>query len=267
MIRISALWLSLALVLAAQSVAVPAHDSIFKDTLVDLSWPQVKEAGQRHALVIFPMAVVEEHGPHLDLSPDIYLTCLFARNMKAQLAARGIEAVIAPPYYFGINTDTGAFPGSFSVRPETMKAVFQDAVGNLGRWGFERVFLANLHGDRLQRKTVSEIAQELTATGPVKVYDIGPLLAGPFPPPKPGKFAPDYHAGADETKAMWDYYPARVNPKVAKTLEPQKTFQPRGFAGDPAHFMEYGAGREVIELLGQRAAERIAALVEAEKKK
>jgi creatinine amidohydrolase len=217
--------------------------------------------------VLFPIGVVEEHGPHLDLSPDIYLTCLLARNMKAQLSAKGVEAVIAPPYYWGINEDTSGFPGSFSVKPETMQAVLRESIGALGRWGFDRVLLVSLHGDRVHRKTISALVEEMKANTSIRVQEIGPLLAGPFPPPKPGAYSPDFHAGANETKAMWDYYPGKVKPHIAKTLPPQPSFQPRGYAGNPAGFMETGQGREIIELLGRRAAERLQAQLEADKKK
>ncbi len=264
MIPKSAVLLALVTLAWAQTPPVAPHDSIFKDTLVEMSWPQVKEAGQRHAIVLFPIGVVEEHGPHMDLSPDIILACMMSRNLKAQLAARGIEAVIAPPYYWGITDDTSEFPGSFSVQPETMKTVLKESIANLGRWGFERVYLVNLHGNRKQGMVVRTVAEEMTAAGPMKVLNFGGLLAGPRPAAKPGKFSPDYHSGADETKTIWDYYPAKVNVEVAKKLEPQKGFLPLGYAGDPARFMEYGEGREDFEKAAQRAAEHIAKQLKAE---
>jgi creatinine amidohydrolase len=94
--------------------AIQPDKSIFKDTMVEMSWQEVQKAAKNGAVVIFPIAVVEEHGPHMDLSPDIYLTSLGCRFLKQDLAKKGIEAIIAPPYYWGINQATGDFPGSFT---------------------------------------------------------------------------------------------------------------------------------------------------------
>jgi creatinine amidohydrolase len=93
---------------------IQPDNSIFKDTMVDMTWPEVKKAAENGAIVLFPIAVVEEHGPHMDLSPDIYQTCLGCRFLKQELEKKGIHSVIAPPYYWGINAATGRFPGSFT---------------------------------------------------------------------------------------------------------------------------------------------------------
>ena len=50
------------------------------------------------------------------------------------------KCLIAPPYYWGINHCTGAFPGSFSLREETMKSVLFDIFNNLNNFGFKRIY-------------------------------------------------------------------------------------------------------------------------------
>src|SRR5512144_2169051 len=46
--------------------------SVFRETMVDMSWPEVKKAAEADAVVILPIAVIEEHGPHLSLGIDTY---------------------------------------------------------------------------------------------------------------------------------------------------------------------------------------------------
>ena len=246
----------------AQQLPIPS-DSIFTDTMVEMSSAQVKAAAERGAVVIFPVAVVEEHGPHLDLSPDVCLTSLSARQVQWLLKTKGIEAVIAPPFYWGLNVSTGAFPGSFSVRPETMKAVLRDSFAYLADWGYRSVFLLNLHGDRAHRTAISELAGEYGGKGRIRAYDLANVNVAsvPFHPPaaKPGAFQPDYHAGAHETKAMVDYYPARVNRQAAAKLPPQSAFAPLGYVGDPAGWKN-GLGRELFEELARLYAGKIEVL-------
>lgn len=46
--------------------------SIFTSTIADMSWPAVEAAGRRGVPIFVPVAVVEQHGPHLPLATDIY---------------------------------------------------------------------------------------------------------------------------------------------------------------------------------------------------
>ncbi len=47
------------------SEPIPADKSIFTDTMAELTWPEVKQESKQGAVVVFPIAVVEEHGPHI----------------------------------------------------------------------------------------------------------------------------------------------------------------------------------------------------------
>lgn len=230
---------------------IKPDNSIFKDTLVDMTWPEIKKSAENGAIVIFPIAVVEEHGPHMDLSPDIYLTCLGSRMLKQELEEKGISVVIAPPYYWGINEATGVFTGSFTVKNETFAAVLSDTIGCLKSWGFTKVFCANLHGDPVHNEVLKSATTKIRKNLGIDVYDISDLpslklrIENPlaFPPARSGKFTPDYHAGANETATMWAFYPERVKPEIAKQLKPQTFFNyPFGYVGDPASFkLETGA--------------------------
>src|SRR5512140_2553851 len=46
--------------------------SIFHETMVDMTYPEIEAAAKRHAILLWPMGVIEEHGPQLPLGTDIY---------------------------------------------------------------------------------------------------------------------------------------------------------------------------------------------------
>ena len=48
--------------------------SIFSDTMADVTHPQIEQAAAEKQPVLFPIAVTEEHGPHMCLGTDTYLT-------------------------------------------------------------------------------------------------------------------------------------------------------------------------------------------------
>ncbi|MFT8352908.1 creatininase family protein [Clostridium saccharoperbutylacetonicum] len=216
--------------------------SVFADTLVEMTWEEVRASGERGDSVIFPIAVVEAHGPHMDLSPDIYYAYLFSRFLKNNLCAKGINTVIVPPYYWGINSGTGKYPGSFTVRPETFNAIMFDIFSSLKKWGFSKVFIVNAHGDEKHtaaiEKSINEIKQKLN----MQVYrmdnlDIQIENKPDFPDQREDRFDPDIHAGSIETATMYAFYPQKVRKEIALKLKPQKGFDPLAYCGDPASFV------------------------------
>ncbi len=246
--------------------------SIFKNTMVELTWQEVKKEAEKGSIVLFPIAVVEEHGPHMDLSPDIYLVYIRCILIKQSLEKKGIHSIIAPPYYWGINQATGMFPGSFTVKPETFKAVLSDSIECLKSWGFTRIFTCNFHGDPLHRSALELSTQEIRNNLKIDVYNLESLpltvkVENPpsFPKSRPGKYSPDYHAGADETSSMWSYYPDKINVEVAKKLKPQSYFQPLGYVGDPANF-KLENGMEGLNVTAEYCALLIEAFLKQGKK-
>lgn len=217
--------------------------SIFNDTMVELTWQEVEQEAEKKSIILFPISVVEEHGPHMDLSPDIYGANIICKLIKHRLAVSGINSIIAPPYYWGINKATGRFPGSFTVKPETFKAILFDIIRCLATWGFTKVFTLNLHGDSLHCLTLDSSIDEIRNELGIDVYNLFSLSKQiisshePFRAVRSDKISPDYHAGAAETALIWAYYPDKVKVEIAKKLKPQSSFdEPLGYVGDPASF-------------------------------
>lgn len=215
--------------------------SVFEDTMVEMTWQQIQAGADRGAVVFLPVGIVEAHGPHLDLSADFYLSALNCRFLKQELEAKGIEALIAPPMYWGIARDTARYAGTFSLRPETMRGLLCDILMSLKSWGFRRVFVQNAHGDPQHIQMIKEAIEEAGQEKEFRAYfmwelDIEVASDIAFPPMREDRFQPDYHAGAVETGQMAAFFPGKVCGEVAKTLEPQDTFHPLAYCGDPASY-------------------------------
>ena len=151
------------------------NKSIFDKTMADMTYQEIEEFIEKEAVVLFPIAVIEEHGPHLPLGTDTYLTYSMLRYIQEDLSKMNIDSIIAPPFYWGINKATGGFVGSFTVKVDTMKAVLKDTIECLDRWGFKKVFFINLHGDSLHCKTILDVAKEIYESHmKIDAYDIIP---------------------------------------------------------------------------------------------
>lgn len=225
--------------------------SVFKETMVEMTWQEVQAEADQGAVVLLPIGIVEGHGPHMDLTADFYLSTIFCRFLKQELAERGISSIITPPMYWGISNDVAEFAGTFSVRPETMKALLIDILASLKSWGFRRVFIQNAHGDPVHIQMIKDAITEANQATDFKVYFMWELGIEVdhdiiYPPTRETRFEPDYHAGAIETAQMVTFFPEKVRTDVAKTLTPQDSFKPFAYYGDPANYdLEYNIAETV----------------------
>lgn len=99
---------------------------------------------------------------------DIYGSCLLARLIKNELDRAGVESVIAPPFYWGVNHATGAFVGSFKTRPEVAEALLTDVTNSLADDGFRTIYIVNHHGDGQHGRMLLRVLDSLREEGRVR---------------------------------------------------------------------------------------------------
>lgn len=129
---------------------------IFFDTLAEMTWYEVDQAAKDGAVLLWGIGVIEQHGPHLPTGTDVYVPQAHLREIKKRLAERGVQALIVPPFYWGVNVTSSAFPSSYNVRPEIIKEMMADLFKSFEADGFKRVFCISGHGDGLHNKTIHE---------------------------------------------------------------------------------------------------------------
>ena len=110
-------------------------DSMFKDTMVNMKWTDVEDYVNKNALVLLPLGVIEEHGPHLCLGTDILIAHIYCLSIKEKLEQEGYTVIVAPPFYWGVCQSTDGFIGSFKIRKETAKALLYDILTSLAQFG------------------------------------------------------------------------------------------------------------------------------------
>ena len=242
--------------------------SIFADTIVDMTYPEVEAAAKRGAVALLPMGVVEEHGPHLPAGVDVYGSYTLARLLRQELAAQGVEAVVAPPFYWGINGVTAGWPATFRVRTEVAAGLLTDMINTLVEDGFENVFLVNHQGDAAHARMVLQVLgdqHEAGHTGVSWVEDEPTMKRHGGSADEPhwtmyslpteasalktsGKLG--VHAHEVETAMMVRWFPELVNYEALRGLEPtdltpddltewrkggehMRRVTPQGYFGDP----------------------------------
>ena len=103
------------------------------------------EAG---AIVVLPVASIEQHGPHLPVGVD---TILCERVCQAAAEAIGANhpTVVAPTLWCGLAEHHMAFGGTFTFDIVTYRSVLLCLLESIARHGFKRVLIVNGHGGNI----------------------------------------------------------------------------------------------------------------------
>ncbi|MDQ0189959.1 creatininase family protein [Alicyclobacillus cycloheptanicus] len=133
--------------------------------LADMTWPEVQEALKTVKVGIIPLGAHEQHGPHMNESCDAVLAEQMARRLVDRLAP---YAVMTPAIPFGISIHHIHFPGTITMRPETLIAVLRDVVWSLQQHGLEQFLIVNSHGGN--QSLLSVASAQLSVELGAKVY-------------------------------------------------------------------------------------------------
>jgi len=143
---------------------------------------------------------IEQHGSHLPLGTD-YLAALTI----ALRVAEALDAPVVPLSPVGVAPYHLPWPGSLSLRPETLMALLYDVCEGLARAGVERVLLINWHEGNTPavRVGIDRVQRDL----PLRVIVAETHIVTNSLYPEEMEFT---HAGAMETAAVLAHDPTLV---------------------------------------------------------
>jgi creatinine amidohydrolase len=129
--------------------------------VADMNWRDIEAAAARDPRCILPIGSTEQHA-QLSLCVDLIL----AEKVSLD-AAEPLGVPVFPVIPYGLAPYFNAYPGTISLRVETLMALVRDVVASLRRAGFGRILIVNGHGGN---NPVGALAQELMAeTGDISV--------------------------------------------------------------------------------------------------
>jgi creatinine amidohydrolase len=122
-----------------------------------LTWEEMNEAIAMQKVVLLPTGSTEQHGRHMPLEVDRFLT----EEVCVEVGRRAADRVLVlPAVAYGLNLHHMDFPGTIHVEPEVFLAFCLCITKSVAYHGFEKILLVNGHGsnaplvDLVARKTV-----------------------------------------------------------------------------------------------------------------
>jgi creatinine amidohydrolase len=206
--------------------------------LQELTWEDVADYLKSDDIVICPVGSTEEHGPAGPLGVDSYAAIALAED-----TAKETGVIVAPPLWFGDSSHHLDFPGTISLRPETLGAVLKDIVRSLARNGFKKFLIINghkganlpalkiackaLHQDELPGVLLALVDPMFLAKGIAHIKD-----------------AVEHHAGELEISHVWHKHPHLIKPEklTPEPVDLEPIFSPF------VHKDLMGGGGDTIEI-------------------
>ena len=183
-------------------------------------------AAAEHALLILPVASLEQHGPHLVTGTDMLLAGAVALGTARALGARGVPALVLPTVWTGLAAHHMDFGGTVTLDHATFQAVLRGVVGSAVRQGFRRVLLLNGHGGNAE--AIGTAATELAEALGIRVagctyWHLVPEAIAPLLERQGGLL----HACEAETSMVWHLAPDGVRQdRLAEAVGPMSTRGP-----------------------------------------
>ena len=194
----------------------------------DLNTRQILALDRAHTVVILQGGMLEEHGPYLPAFTDGILSARLTTELADGIVRQrpGWTVLVFPPVSFGSSgsNEIGhqySFPGTYAVRPSTLRAAFVDLASELGDQGFRWILVVHVHGSPLHIGALDDAGDFFHDTyggTMVNLWGLLPVLGGwggAMSVMTPAEKAADglsLHAGMDEHSLMLYLRPDLVAP-------------------------------------------------------
>jgi len=134
--------------------------------LKELNTTQILAFDKNKTVVLMPGGIMEEHGPYLPVFSDGYWNEKLTDTIAKSIASQDWNVVIFPTIPLGNSgaNDIGgkySFPGTYTVRFETLRSVFMDLATELGEQGFKNIFIIHSHGVPNHQRALDQAASFL----------------------------------------------------------------------------------------------------------
>ncbi len=108
--------------------------------LQNKTWIEIDSYLKHQDIIIFPIGATEQHGPAAAIGLDTYNALHLAEDLAKE---RGL--LVAPPLWYGDSSHHTGFPGTISLRSETLIAVMKDIFRSLLKHRFRKILVINGH--------------------------------------------------------------------------------------------------------------------------
>lgn len=192
----------------------------------DLNTRQIRALDRDRTVVFLQGGMLEEHGPYLPAFTDGILSARLTSALASGVVAGkpGWTALVFPPVSVGASgsNEIGkhfVFPGTYAVRPSTLRAIYMDLATELGEQGFKWIMVVHVHGSPLHIGAIDDAGDffhDMYGGRMINLWGLLPVLSGwgsamsAMTAAEKKEDGVSLHGGADEHSLMLHLQPDLV---------------------------------------------------------
>lgn len=179
----------------------------------EMSWINIEEAIEEGKdTVLIMLGSIEQHGPHLPLGTDTYISDALGERIAEKLDF----ALLAPTIRPGVSAHHIDFPGTISISPRLLMDLVREYCEDLDKHGFEYIVLIPFHGGNFDpvKTAAPEIARDMENAKIITIADLEKQLILMNEAMREAGIdyeEPVIHSGASETSVMLSIKKKLVN--------------------------------------------------------
>ncbi len=133
--------------------------------LAEMTWTEVRDLGLDldRTVAILPVGAIEAHGPHLPLATDGIIAAAMAEDGARRLATQEVFSLLLPALDYTAAPFAADFPGTMSIRPETLTALLADVAAAVAGSGLRTLAIANAHLDPTHLQSIYDAIGRIRA--------------------------------------------------------------------------------------------------------
>jgi creatinine amidohydrolase len=136
----------------------------------EMTWPELQAQMDNIKIAFIPVGSCEQHGPNTTFATDAVRAYEFAKLLAEKV---GNRVVVFPAVTYGLSLHHMDFPGTVTLRVETMLHLLEDIAVAIHKHGIRKILFLNAHGGNypaldgvvIQLKQVHDINAYWSAIG------------------------------------------------------------------------------------------------------
>ncbi len=194
----------------------------------EMTWTDFRSADMAEVIAVLPVAATEQHGPHLPLGVDTFITEGYLARVIARLPG-DLPVLFLPVQAVGVSIEHNDFPGTLSLSAATLIQTWIELGTCVHRAGCRKLVIANAHGGNVPILDI--VAHELRARlGMFVVMSTWHRFGYPDGLFSEAEKLHGIHAGDIETSLMLTFRPDLVRRDAAENFFSESTVIEADFA-------------------------------------